>query len=626
MENGINITDQHEKVIRYVEVFVEKTRNGHEEARQRRDYVDHIQHTAEEEATLRARKQPIITDNRIYRKMDYFRGIERQSRTDPKAFPRTPEHEKAAHVFTDGIRYVCDNNDFDVERSEAFDYLMVEGIEAYIVGAKNVNDEMEIEIDHIPWDRIIYDPHSRNRYFEDAKYKGTITWMDEADVKLMFKGKDDAIAGAYLEEHDGSVHDDRPNDVVWCDKDRKRVKVIQLYSLEGGVWMHCIFTKGGFLIDPEPSKYKNEYGQPTCPIEMGGAYCDKDNDRFGPVRYWISLQDLVNKSISKYMHFLNTRQTWGNKQGPDANKVKSELAKPDGHVEDKGSGKFGENFGILNTNDQAAGAFSVLQNAINSLEQIGGNDVLASSASGRSKEVEQQNKLLELGPVLDTHRQVSKRVYRQVWCRIKQFWNTPKWVRVTDDENKLQFLQLNQPYTYEDYLVENYGENWAEQFPQAVNHPQLKEVKEIRNNTVEIDVDIIIEEAPDIVNIQIEQFELLVKLAERYGPQEVPFEDILKLSSLRNKDEMLEKRQGANQAQQEAMAQEQEKNKELMEQITMLEAELKAANVDKVEAEIENINAKTDLDRAKAANLNQDTEGKDIDNEFKTQQAISLGV
>ena len=588
----------HERMIEICDAFKAHTNQGHKEARIRRNYVNNIQWSEEERATLERRKQPIVTDNIVKRKTDYFLGIERQTRSDPKAFPRTPEHEEAAEAFTDGIRYVCDNNDWDIERSEGFDTLIVEGIEGYVIPVENTPAGIEIRINHIPWDRIIYDIQSTDRYFRDSKYKGIETWMDLEDAIDMFPNRKDVLEQSM--EMRFEEYGDEATKNIWSDTNRKRVKVIQLYYLEKGVWIHCIFAKAGFVVDPAESTYLDEFGRPDCNIEFASAYIDKDNDRFGPVQDMISLQDLVNKATSKYMHIVNTNQTWGNQRGPDANKAKKEAAKPDGHFEIQGDAKFGEDFGIIPTNDKALGTFNILQNAKVSLTEIGGNQIVDPSASGRSKEVDAQKKMIELGPILDTHRQCSKRVYRQVWNRIKQYWTDEKWVRVTDDENNLKFVMLNQPVTYRMALEEKFG-----QVPtQAENHPALDEVivNEMgeplmrRNDVAEIDVDIIVEESPDIINIQQEQFAILAKLAEAYGPQEVPFEEVLKLSSLRGKDAYIERTKGTEQEQQ-ARAMEQAERMAKAESLAQAQAEV---SMEKDAAEIKSKEAKAMKDMADA--------------------------
>jgi len=550
------VEDSLKKHVDFYNAFIETTEAGHKEAKTRRNYVNNIQWTAEEIAELNKRKQPVITDNRIKRKTDYFLGIERQTRTDPKAFPRTPEHEDGSNAVTDALRYICDNNDWDIERSEAFDSLIVEGIEGYSVPvAKLPNGEIEIRVNHIPWDRIIYDYHSTDRFFRDAKKKGVIVWMDEDDAMQAFKEKKEIIEMSFaMNSDDSDIFDDKPEKAVWADRVKRRLKVIQLYYLEKGTWTHCVFTKAGYLVDPAPSKYLDEYGQPDCPIELGSAYIDKDNDRFGLVQDMISLQDMVNKGHSKYMHFINSNQTWGNAQGPNANVTKKQAKMPDGHFELEGDGKFGEDFGIVPTDNKAVGTFNITQQAIQSLAEIGGNSLVDDQASGRSKEVTAQTKIIELGPVLDTHRQLSKMVYKHMWNRVKQFWTGPKWIRVTDDEDNIKFTQLNQPVTYADALKEKFGEIP----PQALNSPFLNQVREVKNKVDEMDVDIIVEEAPDIINIQQEQFQVLADLARTYGPQEVPFEQMLKLSSLRNKDQFVEQTKGSEEQRQAAMMQQQQ--------------------------------------------------------------------
>lgn len=601
--------DSLKKHIEFYELFEDKTRAVKDEARTRRNYVNNIQWTEDERAELNRRKQPIITDNRIKRKTDYWLGVERQTRTDPKAFPRTPQHEEASDAFTDALRYVCDNNDWDIERSEAFDTLIVEGIEGYSIPVKKLpNGEIEIRVHHIPYERAIYDTNSTDRFFRDSKKKGIKTWMDEDDAKAMFKGKDDVIDQAIAmgnEDDDDEFSTNEKPRAVWSDKQARRLKVIQLYYLERGQWMHCIYTKAGYLQDPEPSKYLDEYGQPDCPIEFGGAYIDKDNDRFGLVQDMISLQDMVNKMQSKYMHFMNSNQTWGNEQGPNANEAKKQARLPDGHFALKGGAKYGEHFGIVQNDNKAMAAFNILQQAQLSLAEIGGNSLVDDMASGRSKEVTAQTKMIELGPVLDTHRQLSKRVYKQMWNRIKQFKTAEWWVRVTDDENNLKFVGINQPITYAQALQEKFGGIP----PQVANDPRLNMVREVRNNVAEIDVDIIVEEAPDVVNIQQEQFQILAKLAQAYGPQEVPFEKVLRLSQLRNKEQFLEQTKGSEQQRQQ-QAQIAQRQQQEAEQI------LKAEKISK----IEETKSKTVLNKAKAQETTQKAEKQDIENELTTQQ------
>jgi len=80
------------------------------EQRQARQYYHDRQWTDEEVRRLQKRGQQPTVRNRIKRKIDFLVGVEQRLRRDPKAYPRTPKHEKEADVATAGLRFVCDQN------------------------------------------------------------------------------------------------------------------------------------------------------------------------------------------------------------------------------------------------------------------------------------------------------------------------------------------------------------------------------------------------------------------------------------------------------------------------------------------------------------------------------------
>jgi hypothetical protein len=91
--------------------FLTATQEARNNAERDRDFVDLKQWTTEEKATLVVRGQAPVVFDYVRAQTDYFIGMERDSRQDPKAFPRTQEHEDAADACTDAIRYVADKND-----------------------------------------------------------------------------------------------------------------------------------------------------------------------------------------------------------------------------------------------------------------------------------------------------------------------------------------------------------------------------------------------------------------------------------------------------------------------------------------------------------------------------------
>src|SRR4051812_32476496 len=81
---------------RQFEEFCDNTRASRALSEKCRDYYDGKQWTDTEEKTLKKRGQPCITDNKIRDKVDTLLGMEKQMRTDPKAYPRTEKEEEAA--------------------------------------------------------------------------------------------------------------------------------------------------------------------------------------------------------------------------------------------------------------------------------------------------------------------------------------------------------------------------------------------------------------------------------------------------------------------------------------------------------------------------------------------------
>src|SRR5690554_4460732 len=79
-----------EQLVKDYENFVEVKAQEIEEQRVFRHYYHGDQWTAEERKTLSDRKQPVITSNRVGRKIDAVVGLVERMRTDPKAYARTP--------------------------------------------------------------------------------------------------------------------------------------------------------------------------------------------------------------------------------------------------------------------------------------------------------------------------------------------------------------------------------------------------------------------------------------------------------------------------------------------------------------------------------------------------------
>ena len=552
----IELTDR----IRKFEEAEEAGQEGRRDSERARDYYDGRQLSSEELKALNARKQPHVVENLIQPKIDYLCGLERQTRTDPKAYPRTAQHEDDANAATDALRYVADDQRVDIKRSAVFQNMLVEGFGGVEITAQQTRSGIDPKVTHIPWDRLFTDPHSMRPDFSDAEYLGFITWMDASTAKGTYPEAagviDQTIAKPTGSTYDS--YDDKPRWTYWADAARQRIRVVTMYCRKGGEWYRSVFTLAGDLEATGPSPWLDEDGRPECGLILQSAYVDRDNDRYGPVRNWLTLQDEVNKRRSKFLHLANSRQIRvGLNLGKDANAIRKEMSRPDGVVvADPGE------IEIIGTGDMAAGHFNLLAEAKQAIQMTGPNSTMQGKTgqdqSGRAILALQQGGMTEMAPLLDNLRDFNIRMFRAIWNRVKQFWTEERWVRVTDDEKNARFVGVNTTKgkmagmkLQEAVKSGEIDEQTAQQYAQQImSDPAMMEPA---NQLVEMDVDIHIDEVADAPTLQIEQFEQLVKLAPMTPPQYLPtmFELMVEASSLRNKDKLREIMEKAKQPPQE---------------------------------------------------------------------------
>lgn len=549
---GRGLTDELTRFKEQVDTFLESTATARQLSERDRDYKDHKQWTQEEIAKLTGRNQAPIVVNRVKPKVDGLLGLLSIRRTDPKAYPRTQKHENSSEAITDALRFVTDNNDFQDCKMEVADCFFVEGYGGAIVDVrKKGKNDIEVRIEEIPWDRIYFDPFSRKKDFSDCRFKGYMQWLGEDEVKEKFADLDAAALEQAMNSASlgfDATFEDRPR---WVDKKGKRILVAMHYYKKNGVWWFCAFTEGLFLIEPAESPYLDEFGQPDCNIELVGAYIDRDNNRYGEVRGFIDQQDEINHRRSKALHLLSQRQTAARRGAvKDIPAMKRELAKANGHVEYEG--EKGE-FEILKTGDMAQGQFELYQDAKAELDAVSFNAQLSGdrqqgTLSGVAINKLQQAGTMELNGLFSTLNNWEKRIYRQIWARVKNFWTEEKWIRVTDDVDTLRWVGLNSQVTVQQWLEDTINDKSQHEVARKqasaaymalmqTQDPMLEKVIDVKNPVPEIMVDIILDQSFDVVNIQQEQFEMLAKFATPGSGIDII--DLIQLSQLRGKEEVI---------------------------------------------------------------------------------------
>lgn len=540
------------------------------EARTARQYYHDKQWTEEESQRLKARGQQDTVRNRIKRKVDFLVGVEQRLRRDPKAYPRTPKHEKDADIATAALRYACDRSRWERVSSEAMHSGLVPGIGVVFVGIEDGDPKFR----NVPYDRFFYDPRSVEPDLSDARYMGLHMWLDVDEAKDRYPQHADRLesmvdrstaeAAGALAEHDRATQ--------WGDFEQRRVRVVEFWEkrplapmMAGFGWHYCYFT-GELALEHGWSPYQGEKGEPDCPYEGWSPYIDEKGVRYGMVRTMKSVQDEINYSASKILYRIAAdRFFYDEGSVEDADELGKQLARPDGKIKIRG-GEWGKTVGIIDQGAKLQGETERFQMAVTEIENLGPNPGLVGQgqgvdgASGRALLAQRDSGMTELSPVFERHRDWKLRVYRKGWLRCKQAWaGGEKWLAITDDPDTVQHIRLN----------------GYDMMPDGT--------MSVVNQVAEMDVDIILNEGPDTITMNEELMQTLAGIGEAAtGPLG---RVMIELSNAPNKEKLLKILDQATAPSPEIAA--------MQQRMAQLEELLAAANVDKVVSEVENKRADT---------------------------------
>lgn len=521
----------------YMSYLGTKTEEIKEQQDSRR-YYHGAQWTAAQIKTFNKRKQPIVTFNRIGRKINAVVGLLARQRQDPRGFPRTAQDEQGAELATAVLRYVCDAQEWPSKDPICGLNGAVDGIGGIEIileqGDKGDND---IGFEIVDPSGFFYDPRSVRADFSDARYMGLGKWADVETVIEMFPDREDDIRASV--ESGSDLTSDPDSDTKWCDQQdgRNKLRLVDHWYIEKGVWNYCIYT-GSVELMRGPSFIMDEKKKPACKFIMFSANVDQDGDRYGFVRNMKSAQDEVNMRRAKGLHQLNSRRIIiQDGTGIDVEEVRRESVRPDGVIKYP-AGSDAPVFDDAARGQELAGQLAFLEDAKQEIENYGFNPALMGTGvqdmSGRAIQLQQQAGIAELGPYMLAYKGWKLRVYRAIWNAVRQYWTAERWVRVTDDEGAAQFFAVNQ----------------------LAIDPRTG-MPTIQNQIGALDVDIIIDEGPDTINMQADAYDTLTVMA-RNG-QDVPQELLIELSPLtgsvkkKAKDIIAKSQQAAQQAQQPAM-------------------------------------------------------------------------
>jgi|SRR5882762_1769911 len=459
-----------------------------EEQKDSRRYYHGAQLTADQYRILKARHQPVQIWPRVGRKINGIVGVVERARCDPKAEGRDPKSEAGAEIATQSIRSVLDGNQFKNALGPVV--LLQAGIEGIagiqLVLQKGDKGDPDVGLHWVIGDEYFYDPRSYQFNFRDSRYEGLMKWMDLDAAIEMFPGKEDLLEGLFQGDSDLTTNSDR--EMKWIISTERRLRMVEHWYKHKGRWCWAFYV-ANVLLDQGVSPFKDERGNSESSFEMFSAAIDQDGDRYSFVRGFKGPQDALNQGKSKTLALANSRRVIMEKGAVDDVEIaRREVARHDGLVEINPQ----KQFKVDDTHPDIATFTSFTDDAKAELDGFANSNIAAitgpggvGNISGRALELLREPGMAELGPFVLAHRAFKLGLYRKIWNAVSRHWTAERWIRVNSNEKIAQFIQLN------GLDVDEWGR------PTIVNA------------VGSLDVNIVLDEGPDVISMMDETYDML---------------------------------------------------------------------------------------------------------------------
>lgn len=538
-------------------------RDWRREAKESSEFYDGKQWTDEEKEALRKRGQPDVTINRVKPRIDAISGIQQQFRVDTKAFPQGDRENEAAEL-SDWLRRQERDSNFDAKESLVFEDEIIDGRGWYKIRKCWDGLRAYHKVDRAYGEDVVKDRHSREADLSDAKRVSESVFTELEDAVAMFPdfeseiraSMDDAAidyltpedpnrrvrpdqyrAGGSGDGRDGAA--DASDYDEFVNRDRRRVRLVTTYYRtktaqkflyrvgnepidvtdmsdaelakakesfpDGEVvtqWKkHLHSVTYCWTVVLEHKRFIREYDdEAKFPLVMVPAYTErKTYQHYGIIRQMKDPQREVNKRRSKLLFRLSVNQVRFEEGAfvESEDKARQEFVKPDGWIKMRpGSLSGGGPQVIVDKNlDMSQAEFAMVQMATKEVDEAAATKEVegrSSANSGREYQLRQQSATSVLRKLLGNLRDARRQI---------ALYLVDEYVKDQEAQAKLNGQPMD-----------------------AMGNPVPLLTK----------YDVVVEEAPESLNLNSETFEQLVQAAQ-VAPalaQVIPPEMWLKLSPL----------------------------------------------------------------------------------------------
>ncbi len=327
-----------------------------EAARESYDFFAGHQWSQEDHQKLNEESRPTIVFNRVPRVINAVAGLEIQNRQEVTYYPRTSGDIVGSNILTSAANWVRDNCDAEDEESQSFKDCLMTGL-GFVETRLDyeVDPDGTILIERVDPLDMLYDPTSQKRNLDDANWIARVRYYNKKDFFAMWpEAEDEMITDLDTDPHGMEPHDatlapwyinDQSGEVEEREHKDNEVQVVQyqywiretfyrveLLSGEVQEFDKDEFRKNRKEIMLTATRYLKQYRKQYRQVFLAGTYilekgdCPVDGFTFRAISglvdhskgIWLGLIELMkdpqrwaNKWLSQTLHIVNSNAKGG---------------------------------------------------------------------------------------------------------------------------------------------------------------------------------------------------------------------------------------------------------------------------------------------------------------------------
>lgn len=309
------------------------------------EFYDGSQWSEADLAVLNDRGQHPTVINLCRAQVDMLAAIQIESASDIVLVGREAADDELSHEYTSLLRQVEETSKYKFHRNASFMDGLKGGIGWLHLGVKTngVKDKKQIWVRRRPWEEFFWDPYAVEATLEDARFIARTYWIDRDSAAKQWPGKKEEIEQMHetaLGPHQDDFNSQETNvqsvlatrPLITMTTNGRRIRVTEMWYREADDEIHRVVYSGPVFLEgsedgENPSPFDDKDIYPFVPFT---AFKDRHGNPMGIIAFIISLQELLNKVNSKYLHALSSYTAMFEEGAiDDMDELYHQLAKPD---------------------------------------------------------------------------------------------------------------------------------------------------------------------------------------------------------------------------------------------------------------------------------------------------------